>query len=353
MSTTREPAPISLDEGVRARIESAFLSSREKYLRDAAAEGAAGEAAAPEAAAARLDAQSAEWLAEVAAMRERKKQRISKGYFSEESRRSLQRVLRQSMGGGCEAAEAVAAVSEGARREAAAVAEVEASGHAATNPARVSSALPVDTPVRGDSDRAVLEAIHVGSLLRADALVTVGEGAHVREVLEVMAQHEVSAVPVVDAGGRVVGLVEAGDVMRGLLEELRDDSSKHDIEHFMNTATARTLVRLPHVKAHWHALAQHDTLAHALTLFGSGIHRCVVVDNDKHAIGILSQSSVAHLFASHSVRSLAPPPPAFLLLILSLPAHRMYVHACIWCANGLSSVKLCICCANGVCCGVD
>ena len=44
-------------------------------------------------------------------------------------------------------------------------------------------------------------------------VITIGEGASVQEAAKLMAEHGISAVPVVDRDKRVVGMVSEGDLL--------------------------------------------------------------------------------------------------------------------------------------------
>src|SRR5262245_15368434 len=45
-------------------------------------------------------------------------------------------------------------------------------------------------------------------------VITVSPGQHVQEVAEILLKHRISGAPVVDTGGRLVGIISEGDLMR-------------------------------------------------------------------------------------------------------------------------------------------
>jgi CBS domain-containing protein len=57
-----------------------------------------------------------------------------------------------------------------------------------------------------------LDELKVRDIMRTD-VVTVGPDATVRELANLLAEHEISGVPVVDEDGRLLGIVSEGDVI--------------------------------------------------------------------------------------------------------------------------------------------
>ena len=62
-----------------------------------------------------------------------------------------------------------------------------------------------------------------------DAALRVGPSASVREALETITKNSRQAVVVVDAGGRLAGIVTDGDVRRGLLRGVSLDGPVIDV----------------------------------------------------------------------------------------------------------------------------
>ena len=63
------------------------------------------------------------------------------------------------------------------------------------------------------------DVVTVGYIMERD-LATAGEAQDVREVVEIMRHRGVRRLPIVDAGGRLVGVLAMDDVLKSLAEEL-------------------------------------------------------------------------------------------------------------------------------------
>ena len=88
-------------------------------------------------------------------------------------------------------------------------------------------ALTIPEVVRGDwigTIQTALEA-RVATLMNADPL-SVDLDAEAPEIVELMLEHKIGAVPVVDADGRVVGIVSYVDLLR----EMRFDDCGETVE---------------------------------------------------------------------------------------------------------------------------
>ena len=57
-----------------------------------------------------------------------------------------------------------------------------------------------------------MERLTARDIMHTD-VITIGPDATVRELADLLAQHEISGVPVVDAAGALVGIVTEGDVI--------------------------------------------------------------------------------------------------------------------------------------------
>ena len=78
---------------------------------------------------------------------------------------------------------------------------------------------PVPTPARHPTDLSVEAPV---SRLMSSDVISVGTSASLREIAELMIDHKVGAVPVVDQDGRVVGIVSYIDVLRKVEEQLEE-----------------------------------------------------------------------------------------------------------------------------------
>ncbi|MFJ3099382.1 CBS domain-containing protein [Streptomyces hydrogenans] len=111
------------------------------------------------------------------------------------------------------------------------------------------------------------------------SVVSVGLDATVREIVRVLRRWEVSAVPVLSAEGRVVGVVSEADVLRKVPGEATDDE---------RALTAGRLMTAPAVTA-----LKGATIAGAARLMGRGrLKRLPVVDEEGRPVGVVSRGDL-------------------------------------------------------------
>jgi CBS domain-containing protein len=127
---------------------------------------------------------------------------------------------------------------------------------------------------RGRLNKTVAEVMHAG-------VITCPLGTAVQEVARLMTQYDVSAVPVVDEGGYLAGIITRTDLvkLRGYDEYWRELKAEHVMVLDLSTITPER------------------TVAEASRLMTEKkIHRLLVVDVDekKHArpIGVISQTDI-------------------------------------------------------------
>ena len=104
-------------------------------------------------------------------------------------------------------------------------------------------------------------------------VATVREGALASEIEQVLSSRKVSAVPVVDAEGTLVGIVSSTDLLNAPETP---------------TPTAAQLMTAPVVIAR----PDEDVGEAAWRMVAAHVHRLVVVDDDQHVVGVLSTSDV-------------------------------------------------------------
>lgn len=280
----------TLSPETRQRIERAFVQSKELYQRDIEKRLAGQEPGEPPH---NLDPAEKAWKHELDEIRERKSKRISHGFFAEGSRESIQRIIRKEIGGQeetkpNETEEAVKAVEQ---------LEEEMQAVPSDGP-KVDGDLPeVEAPPT--SQASLHDRIKVKSLLKNVELITVPRKYSLRALLGVLADNDVSSVPVCHEGV-VEGSVDLASIVKALVEDLRDDSSSHPIDHFLDTTTAGALCKMKVVKGQWYAVREDASLSQLIQIFASGVHRAVVLSPESRAIGVVSQRSLTHLFAAHS-----------------------------------------------------
>jgi CBS domain-containing protein len=133
-------------------------------------------------------------------------------------------------------------------------------------------------------------------------LVTVQADTPFKEIAEILAEQEISAVPVLDGSGRLIGLVSEGDLLRreaGRLDpEGRDapegpgpDASFHDDEGIA-AVTAKEVMSSPVVTAHpgWSVVEAARALDH------HHIKRLPVGDETGRVVGIVSRRDLLRVF---------------------------------------------------------
>jgi len=125
--------------------------------------------------------------------------------------------------------------------------------------------------------------------------VTVTGDTHVKAALSLLAQHSVTAMPVLTRSGRLCGVVSEADLIR---DRVPHDPRAHEIpledEWHDRPSTVRE-VMTPHA-----ITVRPDTeLAVAVDLLTSTTVKSVpVVDHQDHVVGILSRSDVVRVLAT-------------------------------------------------------
>lgn len=140
--------------------------------------------------------------------------------------------------------------------------------------------------------------------------VCVGPSVNIRELARVFEVHEISGVPVVDAQGKVIGIVSKTDLLRRcsegtddlppgylfqVLSEQGDDEEAAD-------ATPEPLICAEDVMTKGPLMVGPEVSASAVArlMFQSRVHRVVVVDQEKIPLGIItSMDLIGALPRSH------------------------------------------------------
>ncbi|MEZ0090928.1 CBS domain-containing protein [Streptacidiphilus sp. EB129] len=141
----------------------------------------------------------------------------------------------------------------------------------------------------------------VDDLMTRD-VVTVQEETSFKEVAAMLAEQEISAVPVLDGSGRLVGLVSEGDLLRREARQAdpegRDapegsaaDAVPHD-EGGLGTVTAKDVMSSPVVTAHpgW------SVVEAARAMDRQRVKRLPVVDEPGRVVGIVSRRDLLRVF---------------------------------------------------------
>ena len=138
---------------------------------------------------------------------------------------------------------------------------------------------------------------YVGDVMTTDG-VTVPPGLPYKAVADLLVQRGVSAVPVVDATGRVVGVVSEADLLAQL--EYADRTPRHPLSarrmpYRSRKAvgdTAGELMTAPAVTVH----ATETATRAARLLDAAGIKRLPVVDDGGRLVGIVARRDLLRLY---------------------------------------------------------
>jgi CBS domain-containing protein len=129
-------------------------------------------------------------------------------------------------------------------------------------------------------------------------VVTVGPATAFREVVDVLTRHRVSAVPVVDAAGAVLGLVSESDLMAkiefaGASGAAPPDSQARNRSRLKaGAATAAELMSAPVF-----TVSPATTVVAAAAMLESlGVKRLPVVGADHRLVGIVTRSDLLRVF---------------------------------------------------------
>ncbi|WP_329625188.1 CBS domain-containing protein [Streptomyces sp. NBC_01255] len=137
------------------------------------------------------------------------------------------------------------------------------------------------------------------SELMTREVVSVRGDAPFKEIVRTLSQHRVTAVPVVDGEGRVVGVVSEGDLLRKTADQAAAPSglpAVPDLEAWERAKAegtrAEELMSAPAVcaRTEW-------TVAETARLMEvQGVKRLVVVDGDDRLVGIVSRRDLLAVF---------------------------------------------------------
>ncbi|GGN48525.1 hypothetical protein GCM10011579_001250 [Streptomyces albiflavescens] len=136
------------------------------------------------------------------------------------------------------------------------------------------------------------------SELMTTAVVSVQQNATFTEIAKLLAEHDITAVPVVDDTDRPVGVVSEADLLRreasrldpaGLLPSLHPRSAERTKAE---ATTADGLMTSPAVVAH----PEWTVVEAAQAMERSGVKRLPVVDESGRLIGVVSRADLLRVF---------------------------------------------------------
>jgi CBS domain-containing protein len=151
------------------------------------------------------------------------------------------------------------------------------------------------------------QKVKIGGIMTRD-VVTVPEGTALNAAADLMAQRNISSLPVVNHHNRLVGILTEADFLSSL--NITEESA---IENMFNVIIRRKrpsrkrgttveglMTRKPIT------VGEDDTLQTAINLMDRNrIKRLVVVDDDRQVIGIVSRPDLIGLFTGRRAQSSA------------------------------------------------
>jgi CBS domain-containing protein len=124
-------------------------------------------------------------------------------------------------------------------------------------------------------------------------VVTVGPMASLKHATELLDTHHVTALPVVDEHGRLVGVLSEADVLR---DGLLPDPTRHEIRTPVSGRTAPLRVKDVMTAMPVSVTADSDLAEAARTLVDTQVKSLPVVEHG-HLVGIVSRSDVIAMLA--------------------------------------------------------
>jgi CBS-domain-containing membrane protein len=138
--------------------------------------------------------------------------------------------------------------------------------------------------------------------------VSVPENATFKAIVDTLSAHRISALPVVDSGGRVVGLVSESDLLAKVVTggdpQPRSDGHHPDVEDVGQVRQAPQRRRKSHGEVACELMSAPAVTVHRdcsipnaarLAAFAK-VHRLPVVDDDARLVGIVTRSDMLRVF---------------------------------------------------------
>lgn len=124
----------------------------------------------------------------------------------------------------------------------------------------------------------------VSELMQTDVR-TIHADATVAEVVEALADAHVSGLPVVDGGGRLIGVVSATDILQA---EAERSDARDRARLFAHTTAADLMTRKVYT------IAPDADVRHAAQQMLYGEVRRLFVEKGGQLVGVISQTDIAH-----------------------------------------------------------
>jgi len=148
------------------------------------------------------------------------------------------------------------------------------------------------------------QKVKVGEIMTRD-VITVAEGTSINAAANLMAEYNISSLPVVNQDNKLTGVLTEADFLAAM--NIREDSA---IKNMFNVIIRRkrpakhrgtTVEGLMTLKPI--TIKEEDTLQTAICLMDKNrIKRLIVTDNQDNVIGILSRPDLIRLFTGRAAR---------------------------------------------------
>ncbi len=139
---------------------------------------------------------------------------------------------------------------------------------------------------------------YVAAVMSAD-VVTVAEDTPFKEIVQALTRGQVSAAPVVNAEGQLVGIVTEADLLAK--QEFQEACDEHRLlssrRERLARAKARAIVAAELMTAPAITVGPHEPVWRAARLMARhGVNRLPVVDEENHVVGLVSRADVLRVF---------------------------------------------------------
>jgi CBS domain-containing protein len=123
--------------------------------------------------------------------------------------------------------------------------------------------------------------------------ITVSARTSVRDALRVLDRHGITALPVVDAEGLLVGVVSEADLMReAVLPDGRAHMMPTQVVEYTRTGTVADVMTTSVC-----TVSSHSDLVEAVDVMTSTMVKSLPVVDDGRIVGVVSRKDVVHLLA--------------------------------------------------------
>jgi CBS domain-containing protein len=142
------------------------------------------------------------------------------------------------------------------------------------------------------------------------SVVSINPQDTLREAVDTMVENRVSALPVVDARGRCVGIISVTDLL-GMTKDLSDElnalSESRGLDHEALVQKLEQADVLTEQVNAWMStevvsVGIESTIHHAARqMLRNRVHRLVVLDDERHVVGVVSTMDLLAAFAEEIV----------------------------------------------------